>query len=108
MAQRRAGRSGMNTGSAYTVKHIQKGLALWANIQMEPVSYGAWGFRGGHGGGFRLLNPFSRVEPGDRAKDNDSRRRKAKLFTAGKFRDYLTTWVKGCCCAKEWEKGGKK
>ena len=28
MAQRRAGRSGMNTGSAYTVKHIQKGLAL--------------------------------------------------------------------------------
>ena len=78
------------------------------DIQMEPVSYGALGFRGGHGGAFRLFNPFSRVEPGDRAKDSDSRRRKAKLFTIGKFRDYLTTWVKGCCCAKEWKKGGEK
>ena len=34
MAQRRAGRSGMNTGSAYTVKHIPKGLALWAMSTM--------------------------------------------------------------------------
>ena len=30
------------------------------------------------------------------------------LLTTMDVRDYLTIWVKGCCCAKEWKKGGKK
>lgn len=78
------------------------------DIQMEPVSYGAVGFRGGHGGVFRLINPFSRVQPGDRADDSDTRRKQAQQFTEGKFIKYLTKWRNGCCCAKEWKKRGKK
>ena len=70
------------------------------DVQMEPVSYGAGGFRGGHGGLFRVLNPFSRVEPGDRADDNDFRRNSAQQFTQDKFLEYLTKWMNGCCCAK--------
>ena len=35
------------------------------NIAMEPVSYGWFGFAGKHGGIWRVVNPFSKVEPGD-------------------------------------------
>ena len=32
----------------------------------------------------------------------------ASMAASMDVRDYLTIWVKGCCCAKEWKKGGKK
>ena len=70
--------------------------------QMIPVGFGFKGFRGGHGGAFRLLNLFTRVEPGDRADDSDIRRRQAKWFTIEKFHKFLPVWVDACKCEKEW------
>ena len=77
------------------------------DIQMIPVSFGWEGFRGGHGGLFRLANAFSRVEPGDRAKDSGKRKNLAKWFTIGKFKKLLPTWAKACRCDKTWKKEGK-
>ena len=72
------------------------------NPQMIPDSYGWYGFRGGHGGLFRLLNPFTRVEPGDRAKDSEERRKQAVKFVKKKLSDLLPKWAASCCC--EWRK----
>ena len=77
------------------------------DIQMIPVSFGGEGFRGGHGGLFRLANAFSRVEPGDRANDSGKRRNLAKWFTIGKFKELLPTWADACRCDKTWKKEGK-
>ena len=77
------------------------------DIQMIPVSFGWEGFRGGHGGLFRLVNAFSRVEPGDRANDSGKRRYLAKWFTIGKFKELLPTWADACRCDKTWKKEGK-
>ena len=68
--------------------------------KMCPVSYGLWGCRGGHGGVVRLLNPFSNVEPGDRAKDSEERKRQAVDFVRKKLLDLLPKWAEACCC--EW------
>ena len=67
--------------------------------QMTPDSFGWYGFRGGHGGLFRLLNPFTRVEPGDRADDSEERRRQAVDFVNKKLLDLLPKWAAQCCCA---------
>ena len=68
--------------------------------QMTPDSFGWYGFRGGHGGLFRLLNPFTRVEPGDRADDSEERRKQAVDFVNKKLLDLLPKWAAKCCC--EW------
>jgi len=47
------------------------------SLLMTPVSFGWLGFRGGHGGFFRVINPWTYVEPGDRAPDASARREKS-------------------------------
>ena len=71
------------------------------NPEMRPSSYGLWGCRGGHGGVFRFLNPFSNVEPGDRAEDSEDRKQKAVDFVREKLLNLLPKWAGACCC--EWE-----
>ena len=71
------------------------------NPEMRPSSYGLWGCRGGHGGVFRLLNPFSNVEPGDRAEDSEDRKQKAVDFVREQLLNFLPKWAGACCC--EWE-----
>ena len=63
-----------------------------------PVTFGLMGFRGGHGGFFRIINPFSHVEPGDRATDAANRRNQAMIFTRNKLVIYLNKWIKKCKC----------
>lgn len=63
-----------------------------------PASYGMGGFRGSHGGIFRLLNPFSNVEPGDRAPDRIFRLDRASAFTKERLRELLDIWFDKCCC----------
>ena len=65
---------------------------------MIPVSYGSLGFVGGHGGFFRLMNPFSNVEPGDRADDAETRRSQAERFTNNEAFPLLLEWFKSCKC----------
>ena len=50
--------------------------------------------------GSRLLNPFTRVEPGDRADDAEDRRKQARDFVKSKLEDLLPKWASPCCC--EW------
>ncbi len=71
-------------------------------LTMIPVSFSELGFRGGHGGFFRLVNPWSKVEPGDRAPDRTMRIIKAQDFTAVKLVDYINLWLPSCKC--EYEK----
>ena len=66
--------------------------------QMFPVSFGSMGFKGGHGGFWRIINPFSRVEPGDRADDVDIRRQQAKEYTKTHSDLFLKSWFKKCKC----------
>ena len=66
--------------------------------QMIPVSFGSMGFKGGHGGFWRLINPFSRVEPGDRADDSDVRKGQAKSYTKLHSDTFLKSWFTKCKC----------
>lgn len=69
-----------------------------SSTAMVPVSYGALGFFGGHGGFFRLMNPFSNVEPGDRADDAETRRSQSEQFTNNEAFPLLLKWFKSCKC----------
>jgi len=69
--------------------------------QMVPVSYDNLGFSGNHGGLWRLINPFSRVEPGDRARDQDNRKKLAVRRTRSEFLDKLGKWIEPCLCTYE-------
>ena len=71
------------------------------NPTATPSSYGWMGFKGGHGGLFRLASPFSRVEPGDRAEDSDERARQAIEFVSQELSVFLRRWGIPCCCV--WE-----
>ncbi|MCD8062217.1 MAG: sugar-binding protein [Akkermansiaceae bacterium] len=66
--------------------------------QMVPVSFGSMGFKGGHGGFWRLMNPFSSVEPGDRADDSDNRKQQAKSYTETHSDSFLRSWFTKCKC----------
>lgn len=66
--------------------------------QMIPVSFGSMGFEGGHGGFWRLINPFFRVEPGDRADDSDTRKNQAKEYTKSHSDEFLQSWFARCKC----------
>ena len=68
------------------------------NPTMEPVSFGYLGFLGNHGGLFRLMNPFSRVEPGNRAKDHEARKKEAAKYTYEKFVAMFPAWADICSC----------
>lgn len=64
------------------------------NPQMVPVSFGSMGFKGGHGGFWRLTNPFSRVEP----DDSDTRKEQAKSYTKIRSDSFLSSWFTKCKC----------
>lgn len=64
------------------------------NPQMVPVSFGSMGFKGGHGGFWRLINPFSRVEP----DDSDTRKEQAKSYTKIRSDSFLSSWFTKCKC----------
>lgn len=68
------------------------------NPQMVPVSFGALGFTGGHGGFWRLINPFSRVEPGDRAVDQSARKNGAVQKNKAELIQSLNQWLRACNC----------
>ena len=72
------------------------------NLLMTPVSFGLLGFRGSHGGFFRVINPWSNVEPGDRAPDASTRREKATTYTKNKFLRLLVSWAEACVCDQPW------
>ena len=72
------------------------------NLLMTPVSFGLLGFRGSHGGFFRVINPWTNVEPGDRAPDASTRREKATTYTKNKFLRLLASWAKACVCDQPW------
>ena len=65
---------------------------------MIPVSFGSMGFKGGHGGFWRVMNPFSRVEPGDRATDSNIRKQQAKSYTKIHSIPFLSAWFAKCKC----------
>ena len=68
------------------------------NPVLIPVSYGAWGFTGGHGGFWRFINPFSRIEPGDRASDQNVRKTGAVNYTKQELLTQLNLWLEPCHC----------
>jgi len=71
------------------------------NPQMVPVSFGAYGFTGSHGGFWRLVNPGSRIEPGDRATDQTARKKAAIAKTKAELIQRLNEWLKPCNCVYE-------
>ena len=77
------------------------------NPTMDPVTFGGLGFLGKHGGLFSILNPFSKVEPGDRAGEafRTERFQQARLFTMQKIVEMMPVWIEKChCLIHDWAK----
>jgi len=68
------------------------------DIANVPSSFASYGFKGNHGGLFRILNPGSRLEPGDRAKDNAERRNDSVMFTYQTTSKLISKWFEKCAC----------
>jgi len=68
------------------------------DITNVPSSFENYGFNGNHGGLFRILNPGSRLEPGDRAEDTVERRRDSVNFTYQSTRKIISKWFEKCAC----------
>ncbi|MBQ4481414.1 MAG: RHS repeat-associated core domain-containing protein [Victivallales bacterium] len=70
------------------------------NPVMDPVTYEINGFRGMHGGIFKVLlsSDINKIEPAYRADDLGYRRQMAIEFTTTKFRIMFPVWLAKCKC----------